>query len=64
MPLLVVVIASAIISVVTSSHGLSPGYHNPYLNPAGVTYINGPAPVGLVAQPVHYTTQQQTVECF
>ena len=34
----------------------------PYLNPAGVTYVDGPAPAGLAAGPVQYAAAAPPVE--
>lgn len=39
-------------------------YRTPFPGPGGVTYVNGIAPVGLVAQPLQYASLHQVIIHF
>lgn len=49
---------------VTSATQPYVSYRSPFLSPGGVTYVNGVAPVGLVAQPLPYSASIQQVFIF
>lgn len=54
----------AILFYVASATQPYVSYRSPFPSPGGVTYINGVAPVGLVAQPIPYSANFQHVTIF